>query len=88
MLLPKNCLFISQGIYDIHIQLSGVPLLPWESPPLSSSKRACEFMSYPVYTLRPIEKVGYIIDLLKHTSFNGFPITIADDRQSQKQVCK
>ncbi|XP_075233875.1 H(+)/Cl(-) exchange transporter 7-like isoform X2 [Lycorma delicatula] len=67
--------FFSEGIYDIHIQLSGVPILAWEPPPLSSNKRACEFMSYPVYTLRPIETVGHIVDVLRRTTYNGFPIT-------------
>ena len=44
------------GLYDIHIQLAGVPLLGWEPPPLSATTYASEIMSYPgmynVYNIR------------------------------------
>lgn len=30
------------GLYDIHIQLAGVPLLSWEPPPLSATTYASE----------------------------------------------
>ncbi|KAH0814874.1 hypothetical protein GEV33_007918 [Tenebrio molitor] len=43
--------FFNEGIYDTHIQLSGVPLLPWEPPPLVHNIYASEVMSHPVVTL-------------------------------------
>ncbi|XP_039293986.1 H(+)/Cl(-) exchange transporter 7 [Nilaparvata lugens] len=76
--------FFNEGLYDIHIQLSGVPLLAWEPPPLSSNVRAHAFMSYPVYTLKPIETVGHIVDLLKNTTFNGFPVTDTEHKIEPK----
>ena len=30
----------NHGLYDIHIQLLRVPLLPWEPPPMSTTIRA------------------------------------------------
>lgn len=54
--------------------MAGVPLLPWEPPPLSNNIYASEIMSHPVVTLRTIENVGHIIELLKCVTFNGFPI--------------
>ena len=33
---------IYTGLYDIHIQLAGVPLLGWEPPPLSATTYASE----------------------------------------------
>ncbi|XP_018323894.1 H(+)/Cl(-) exchange transporter 7 isoform X1 [Agrilus planipennis] len=75
--------FFNEGIYDIHIQLSGIPLLPWEPPPLTSNIYASEVMSHPVVTLKTVENVGHIVELLRLTSYNGFPVVdppITDQR--------
>ena len=66
--------YFNEGLYDIHIQLAGVPLLAWEPPPLSATTYASEVMSHPVVTLSPIEKVGHLVDVLKSTTHNGFPV--------------
>ncbi|XP_063362160.1 H(+)/Cl(-) exchange transporter 7 [Cydia amplana] len=76
--------FFNEGIYDIHIQLAGVPLLPWEPPPLAHNVYASEVMSHPVFTLRTIENVGHVVELLKLVSYNGFPVVdppLADDQE-------
>jgi chloride channel 7 len=73
-----------QGIYDIHVQLSGVPLLPWEPPPLSYNIYASEVMSYPVVTFNTVETVGHIVDVLKSETYNGFPVV---DPHPSEQVC-
>ncbi|XP_024889574.1 H(+)/Cl(-) exchange transporter 7 [Temnothorax curvispinosus] len=66
--------FFNEGIYEIHIQMAGIPLLPWESPPLSNNIYATEIMSHPVVTLKTVENVGHIAELLKCVTFNGFPV--------------
>ncbi|XP_011503204.1 PREDICTED: H(+)/Cl(-) exchange transporter 7 [Ceratosolen solmsi marchali] len=66
--------FFNEGIYDIHIQMAGIPLLPWEAPPLSNNIYASEIMSHPVITLKTTENVGHIIEMLKCVTFNGFPV--------------
>ncbi|XP_039315677.1 H(+)/Cl(-) exchange transporter 7 [Solenopsis invicta] len=66
--------FFNEGIYDIHIQMAGIPLLPWESPPLSNNIYATEIMSHPVVALKTVENVGHIVELLKCVTFNGFPV--------------
>ncbi|OXU19666.1 hypothetical protein TSAR_006094 [Trichomalopsis sarcophagae] len=66
--------FFNEGIYDIHIQMAGVPLLPWEAPPLSNNIYASEIMSHPVVTLKSTENVGHVVEMLKCVSFNGFPV--------------
>ncbi|KAJ8979965.1 hypothetical protein NQ317_013713 [Molorchus minor] len=66
--------FFNEGIYDTLIQLSGVPLLPWEPPPLAHNIYASEVMSHPVVTLQCVENVGHIVELLKLSSYNGFPV--------------
>ncbi|KAJ8923258.1 hypothetical protein NQ315_001814 [Exocentrus adspersus] len=67
--------FFNEGIYDTLIQLSGVPLLPWEPPPLVHNIYASEVMSHPVVTLKCVENVGHIVELLRLTTYNGFPVT-------------
>ncbi|XP_077991009.1 H(+)/Cl(-) exchange transporter 7-like [Glandiceps talaboti] len=64
----------NQGLYDIHINLNGVPYLGWEAPPMSAKIFAREVMTAPVITLRTTEKVGDIVDLLIREIHNGFPV--------------
>nr|XP_022900441.1 H(+)/Cl(-) exchange transporter 7 [Onthophagus taurus] len=66
--------FFNEGIYDTHIQLNGIPLLPWDPPPMANSIYASEVMSHPVVTLKTVENVGHIVELLKLTTYNGFPV--------------
>ncbi|XP_076293210.1 chloride channel protein 7 [Lasioglossum baleicum] len=66
--------FFNEGIYEIHTQMAGVPILPWEAPPLSNNIYATEIMSHPVVTLKTVENVGHIVELLKCVTFNGFPV--------------
>ncbi|XP_050316045.1 H(+)/Cl(-) exchange transporter 7 isoform X2 [Anthonomus grandis grandis] len=66
--------FFNEGIYDTLIELAGVPLLPWEPPPVVNNIYASEVMSHPVVTLKCVENVGHIYELLKLTTYNGFPV--------------
>merc|ERR1719431_805898 len=66
--------YFNEGLYDIHIQLVGVPLLGWEPPPLSATTYASSVMSHPVTTMYSIMRVGNIVDILKSTTHNGFPV--------------
>lgn len=66
--------FFNEGIYDIHIQMTGIPILAWEAPPLSNNIYASEIMSHPIVTLKTVENVGHILELLKCVTFNGFPV--------------
>ncbi|KAG8235524.1 hypothetical protein J437_LFUL013486 [Ladona fulva] len=66
--------YFNEGVYDIHIQLSGVPILPWQPPPLSNNIYASEIMSHPVVTFKTVDSVGYIVDVLRKETYNGFPV--------------
>lgn len=66
--------FFNEGIYEIHTQMAGVPILPWEAPPLSNNIYASEIMNHPVVTLKTVENVGHVLALLKCVTFNGFPV--------------
>ncbi|XP_069998850.1 H(+)/Cl(-) exchange transporter 7 isoform X2 [Penaeus vannamei] len=66
--------FFNEGLYDIHIQMTGVPIMAWEAPPLSNNIYASEVMNRPVVSLRSVERVGRIVAVLKSYSYNGFPV--------------
>uniref|UniRef100_A0A1B6HWZ7 Chloride channel protein n=1 Tax=Homalodisca liturata TaxID=320908 RepID=A0A1B6HWZ7_9HEMI len=72
--------FFNEGIYDIHIHLSGVPLLAWEPPPLIYQVQACAIMSHPAVVFRTVESVRHIVNVLNRETYNGFPIV---DSQSK-----
>lgn len=78
--------FFNEGIYDIHIQLSGVPLLAWEPPPMSYNVYASEVMSHPVVVFKTVENVGRIVQVLTEETYNGFPVV--DESTSNQQVGK
>ncbi|XP_026472921.1 H(+)/Cl(-) exchange transporter 7 isoform X2 [Ctenocephalides felis] len=73
--------FFNEGIYDIHIQLSGIPFLQWHSPPLSSSIFASVVMSQPVIYFKTKESVKRIVEVLKMTDHNGFPVVEYADNE-------
>ncbi|XP_050432472.1 H(+)/Cl(-) exchange transporter 7-like [Adelges cooleyi] len=66
--------YFTESIYDIHIQLSGIPLMAWDPPPLSSNIYASEVMSHPATVFKSKETVGKIVDTLKKYTYNGFPV--------------
>ncbi|XP_012271787.1 H(+)/Cl(-) exchange transporter 7 [Orussus abietinus] len=79
--------FFNEGIYEIHIQMAGIPLLPWEAPPLSNNIYASEVMSHPVVTLKTIENVGHVAELLKCITFNGFPVVDPPNSDQEEINC-
>lgn len=54
--------------------MSGIPLMAWDPPPLSSNIYASQVMSHPVTVFKAKESVGKIVDTLKKYSYNGFPV--------------
>ncbi|XP_050541716.1 H(+)/Cl(-) exchange transporter 7 [Daktulosphaira vitifoliae] len=66
--------YFTESIYDVHIQLSGIPLMAWDPPSLSSNIYASEVMSHPATVFKSKETVGKIVDTLKKYTYNGFPV--------------
>ncbi|KAL3859959.1 hypothetical protein ACJMK2_010137, partial [Sinanodonta woodiana] len=67
--------FVSTGLYDMNIEVIGLPLLAWEPPPLCEDIKASDLMSQPVTFFNTKEKVGRIVEQLKTVTHNGFPVT-------------
>lgn len=85
----------THGLYDIHIALNRVPLLPWEPPKKSTGIEkmshvfAPDVMATNVTCFNVNEKLGTIYNALKETSFNGFPVVDAPINSSDngKSTC-
>ncbi|XP_067651760.1 H(+)/Cl(-) exchange transporter 7-like isoform X2 [Haliotis asinina] len=72
--------FFTTGLYDMNVEVSGIPLLVSEPPPLCDHVKASEVMSHPVLSFQPLETVGNIIDVLATETFCGFPIIEPDPK--------
>lgn len=68
------CFYNLKSIYETQIELSGMPLLAWDPPPLSSNIYAKNIMTQPVITFKTKETVENIVKTLKTCSHNGFPV--------------
>ncbi|XP_065220232.1 H(+)/Cl(-) exchange transporter 7-like isoform X2 [Planococcus citri] len=66
--------FFTEGIYKMQINLSGIPILPAEPPPLTSDIVAKDLMNTKVVAFPLIVSVDYIVDTLSKVSHQGFPV--------------
>ncbi|KAL3526176.1 hypothetical protein ACH5RR_014548 [Cinchona calisaya] len=64
------------SIYEIILELKGLPFLEAHPEPWMRNITVGELADVkpPVVTLRGIEKVGRIVDVLRNTTHNGFPV--------------
>lgn len=69
----------NEGLYDIHVRLAGRPFLEEDTPRESEFLYAVDIMSRPAVVLRQVERVGVVLDTLKHYSHSGFPIIHTPD---------
>ncbi|XP_050395786.1 H(+)/Cl(-) exchange transporter 7 isoform X1 [Patella vulgata] len=75
--------FFTTGLYDMNVEVSGIPLLSWEPPPLCENIKASEVMSQPVLSLHTEEKVGSILEILESETYGGFPVVETNPKYRQ-----
>uniref|UniRef100_A0A2M4A177 Chloride channel protein n=1 Tax=Anopheles triannulatus TaxID=58253 RepID=A0A2M4A177_9DIPT len=75
--------YFNEGIYDSQIRMSRVPMLPWHVEPEFQQLLARSIMAQPVVVVRVEEKVQYLLDILKNTTHNGFPVVEDGDDGSR-----
>lgn len=75
--------YFNEGIYDTQIKCSGVPILPWHAPIKKINMKAKKIMSEEVVCVRMRENVNYIVNILRTTSHNGFPVVDQVDEQNR-----
>lgn len=73
-----------EGLYDLAIKMANVPFLEWEPPLKSHTIYASDIMEPNVKVLQTTETVSNLINILKSTTHNGFPVVDIDsfDRAS------
>ncbi|CAH8662103.1 unnamed protein product [Heterobilharzia americana] len=74
---------LSEGIYDEHIGLNSMALLPWTPHSLSITKRAYDIMSNPVVYLYPIMRIGDLVDRITNNLHHGFPVVVGSTDPSR-----
>lgn len=72
--------YFNEGIYDAHIHLTKVPILPWSVPNSFNLMTASEIMKTPVVCVKLRHNAKEIYDLLRTCTHNGFPVV--DDIQN------
>ncbi|CAH8648609.1 unnamed protein product [Schistosoma guineensis] len=74
---------LSEGIYDEHIGLNSMALLPWTPHSLSITKRAYDLMSNPVVFLYPIMRVSELVERVTNNLHHGFPVVVGSTDSSR-----
>eukprot|EP00730_Choanoeca_flexa_P001061 TRINITY_DN10465_c0_g1_i2.p1 TRINITY_DN10465_c0_g1~~TRINITY_DN10465_c0_g1_i2.p1 ORF type:complete len:815 (+),score=173.41 TRINITY_DN10465_c0_g1_i2:23-2446(+) len=67
--------YFNEGLYDIHIEMKHIPLLPWEPPPVACHNLcATDIMTRKIQCLRRQQQVGDVYDMLTKSRHNAFPV--------------
>eukprot|EP00250_Pteridium_aquilinum_P004120 c14352_g1_i1 orf=344-2746(-) len=62
------------GVYDQIVNIKGLPFLEEKPEPYMKHLTAIEACSCPAVTLSAVERVGNILEVLRMTDHNGFPV--------------
>ncbi|XP_077949293.1 H(+)/Cl(-) exchange transporter 6 isoform X2 [Gasterosteus aculeatus] len=79
--------FFNKGIYDIHIQLRGVPLLEWETEVEMDRLTASDIMEPNLTYVYPHTRVQSLVSILRTTVYNAFPV-VTENRQNERDFMK
>lgn len=66
--------FFNEGIYDMNIEQMEIPILGWNPPKLSRNILASDIMRKDIIALEPKERVGRLLEIIKSTKHNAFPV--------------
>uniref|UniRef100_A0A665UMD7 Chloride channel protein n=1 Tax=Echeneis naucrates TaxID=173247 RepID=A0A665UMD7_ECHNA len=83
--------FFNKGIYDIHIQLRGVPLLEWETESFIYIEvdllTASDIMEPNLTYVYPHTRVQSLVSILRTTVYHAFPV-VTENRQNERDFMK
>ncbi|XP_008316728.1 chloride transport protein 6 isoform X1 [Cynoglossus semilaevis] len=79
--------FFNKGIYDIHIDLKGVPLLEWETEVEMDKLTASDIMEPNLTYVYPHTRVQSLVSILRTTVYHAFPV-VTENRQNEKDFMK
>ncbi|XP_022085546.1 chloride transport protein 6-like isoform X2 [Acanthaster planci] len=64
----------NNGLYDIHIELKGLPLLGWEPPRKMERLRARQIMETRLTYIYPHTRVRSLVNILRTTKHHAYPV--------------
>ncbi|XP_038061582.1 chloride transport protein 6-like [Patiria miniata] len=64
----------NKGLYDIHVELKGLPLLGWEPPRKMDRLRAHQIMETRLTYIYPHTRVRSLISILRTTQHHAYPV--------------
>jgi len=70
------------GIYDTHVGLKYMPFLEQQPESCMRHLTAHDVMSKEVVEFGSVERVGYIMEALRNTQHNGFPVVMRKSMES------
>uniref|UniRef100_A0A667WN99 Chloride voltage-gated channel 6 n=1 Tax=Myripristis murdjan TaxID=586833 RepID=A0A667WN99_9TELE len=79
--------FFNKGIYDIHIDLKGVPLLEWETEVEMDKLTASDIMEPNLTYVYPHTRVQSLVSILRTTVYHAFPV-VTENRQNERDFMK
>uniref|UniRef100_A0A8D0AM74 Chloride channel protein n=1 Tax=Sander lucioperca TaxID=283035 RepID=A0A8D0AM74_SANLU len=79
--------FFNKGIYDIHIELRGVPLLEWETEAEMDKLTASDIMEPNLTYVYPHTRVQSLVSILRTTVYHAFPV-VTENRQNERDFMK
>uniref|UniRef100_M4A3G0 Chloride channel protein n=1 Tax=Xiphophorus maculatus TaxID=8083 RepID=M4A3G0_XIPMA len=79
--------FFNKGIYDVHIQLKGVPLLEWETEVEMDKLTASDIMEPNLTYVYPHTRVQSLVSILRTTVYHAFPV-VTENRQNERDFMK
>lgn len=75
--------YFNEGIYDTQIAVSGVPMLPWTVQPALRWLQATQIAERRVVCIRLVERVSYVMEMLRTCKHSGFPVVDGVPKASQ-----
>ncbi|XP_012640786.1 H(+)/Cl(-) exchange transporter 6 isoform X2 [Microcebus murinus] len=79
--------FFNKGIYDIHVDLRGVPLLEWETEVEMDKLRASDIMEPNLTYVYPHTRIQSLVSILRTTVHHAFPV-VTENRGNEKEFMK
>ncbi|KAF8382373.1 clh-6 [Pristionchus pacificus] len=77
--------FLSEGLYDLCIELSEVPLLGWNAPKMARNITASTVMRSDLVAMEKRVRVGRVLEILAATSHHAFPLV---DRIDESDISR
>uniref|UniRef100_J3L6C8 Chloride channel protein n=1 Tax=Oryza brachyantha TaxID=4533 RepID=J3L6C8_ORYBR len=77
----------NRGVYDQLMRMKGLPYLEAHGEPCMRSLVAGDVVSGPLITFSSVERVGVVVDTLRRTGHNGFPVIEDDPFGPAPELC-